>query len=198
MKDVKKSKGMDLASTSEAFNGTAQKQIEPGEFLAAYDKFASGLFRFAWFKVGSKELAEDLVAQTFSQTWEYLQKGQSVAYWRVFLYQTLNNLIIDYYRRKKLEPILIDERDENKFLEFIDEKHLPAKLARRAEAGLILRAFHNLPSEQKDIMLWRYVDDLSIKEIAALTGKESSAIYVTIHRVLQKIKVNLKTKNELV
>lgn len=185
---------MDFVSAEKAINDAAHKQLEPQEFLEAYDKFASGLYRFALFKVNRKEVAEDLVAQTFFKTWEYLQKGQAIEYWKVFLYRTLNNLIVDYYRARHLEPILLESSNDSSVFEFIDENHLPEKLHRNSEAQLIVNAFSKLPHEQKDILLWRYVNDLSIADIASLTGKKRSAVYVTIHRALNKIKKMMQKK----
>ena len=158
-------------------------------FLGAYDNHAPGMFRYALFKVNNKELAEDLVSQTFTQTWDYLQrKEEKIRHWRFFLYRTLNNLIINHYRRKHLEPVSIDGLNEANSIEIVDEKCLPEKLNRKAELKLVLIALQVLSAEQKDILLWRYVDDLDIEEIANLTGKKKSAVYVSIHRALKKIK----------
>ncbi|MEE9164893.1 MAG: RNA polymerase sigma factor [Nitrospinota bacterium] len=197
MKPVRKNipfpnKDMSSISADEAVNASS-RHIQAEDFLRAYDKYASSLFRYALFRVSSKETAQDLVAQTFFQVWQFLQKKEElIRNWKVFLYRTLSNLIVDVYRRKHLEPILMDETNETNPFEFIDEKHLPKNLNRKVEAQLILESFQELPSEQKDILLWRYVEDLSIADIASLTGKKKSAVYVNIHRALQKIK---KLKN---
>ena len=158
-------------------------------FIGAYDNHASGMFRYALFKVNNKELAEDLISQTFTQTWNYLQtKEEKIKYWKVFLYRTLNNLIVNHYRRKHLEPLSLDGIDESSNSGFIDEKYLPEKLNRKVELKLVLAALQELSAEQKDVLLWRYVDDLDIEEIAVLTGKKKSAVYVSIHRALQKLR----------
>ncbi|RJQ14333.1 sigma-70 family RNA polymerase sigma factor [Candidatus Parcubacteria bacterium] len=164
----------------------ADNKSQAEKFLRAYDQLVEGLFRFAAFRVSNKETAEDLVSQVFLRTWEYVQKGNEVQHWKVFLYRTLSNLVVDHYRSKKYETKSLDGLgDENKF-EIVDEAQLPSVIQQNSEARLIVASFAKLPSEQRDILWWRYVEDLDVFEIASLTGKKPASVYVSIHRALKK------------
>lgn len=183
-----KSDGFSAMSNSSSQSVSA----DSSDFIQAYDAHAPALYRFALFKVNSRELAEDLVSQTFLQTWQYLSRGEHISAWKMFLFRTINNLIVNHYRRKHLEPILVDERTDVTLATIIDERHLPNVLNRSLESRSIIEAFNLLPQEQKEILLWRFVDDMSIEDIAHITGKNKSAIYVSIHRSMKKMHVIIK------
>jgi RNA polymerase sigma-70 factor (ECF subfamily) len=89
-----------MNGTLETTAGVSLSKQKSKEFIGAYDQWAEKLFRFAYYKVSSRELAQDLVSQTFLKTWDYLGRGNEVRDWRLFLYRTLKNLIIDYYRSR--------------------------------------------------------------------------------------------------
>jgi DNA-directed RNA polymerase specialized sigma24 family protein len=46
------------------------------EFIALYDEMADQLFRHCYFKVSNRELALDLVQETFARTWEYIASAK--------------------------------------------------------------------------------------------------------------------------
>ena len=71
------------------------------EFLAAYDEYSDALFRHCMIRVRDRDVAKDIVQETFSRTWLYLSEGKKVEYIRAFLYRVANNLIVDGARKKK-------------------------------------------------------------------------------------------------
>src|SRR4051812_6244882 len=72
------------------------------DFLDAYNQYADAIFRYCFYKVSNRERAADLVQDTFTKTWIYLSNGKKVANLKAFLYKTANNLIIDWFRKKKM------------------------------------------------------------------------------------------------
>lgn len=154
-------------------------------FIRAYDQWAGALFRFAYFRVSSRELAQDLVSQAFLNAWQYVSRGGSVREWRSFLFRTIRNLVIDYYRVKHLSPQAITEMMERTL---VAEGFLPEKRERAIEGHLILEAFAKLAPEQAELLELKFIEGLSAQEIAELTGKSSNAVYVSIHRALKRVR----------
>ena len=76
------------------------------QFLKAYDEFADPIFRHCYFRVFNRERAKDLMQETFTKTWEYLNQSpitnheSRITNMRAFLYRVANNLIIDNSRQK--------------------------------------------------------------------------------------------------
>ena len=89
-------------------------QKKEKEFLQAFEKYADDIYRHCYFRVYDKELAEDLVQETFIKTWKYIISGEEIKNIRAFLYKVAVNLIIDNSRKKKavlLDDLGLKERD---------------------------------------------------------------------------------------
>ena len=161
-------------------------------YLAAYEQFADALFRHALFRVSNREKALDLVQDAFLKTWDFVQKGSVVEDYKSFLYRTLNNLIIDEYRRKKSSSL--DEILENDTGEM--ESKLSEGSAREAEEALddaaafetIRARIPDLPDTYRDVITMRYIDGFSPKEIAAMIGISENVVSVRIHRGTHKLR----------
>lgn len=149
----------------------------------AYTSFEKKLNLHAFLKVADHALGEDLVQNTFIKTWAYLVKGGKIDIMKAFLYHVLNNLIVDEYRKHKTTSldILMEkgfEPSDNSFarsFNILDGK-----------ATLIL--IQNLPEKYKKVMLMRYVQDLSLKEMSVSTKQSEGTIAVQLHRGLEKLK----------
>src|SRR3989344_5285968 len=77
------------------------KSINENKFIELYHEHAPKLFKYCYFRVHSKEDAEDLAGQVFMKTWDYLVQGNQIDNMRAFLYRSAHNLIIDFYKTSK-------------------------------------------------------------------------------------------------
>ncbi len=151
-----------------------------------YEIYAPKLYRHAFYRLGSKELAEDVVSDVFIKTWQFLSEpGKEISNLKAFLYRLANNLIIDYYRSRGRQPFLIDEILEAKLG---DEGAAANRAGNKLDFETVLRVLEKISPEARELLLWRYVDELSIGEISKITGKTSNAIYVAVHRGLKEVK----------
>lgn len=163
-------------------------------FSQCYDFYAPKLYRHAFYRLGSKELAEDLASEVFIRAWEFLEDPtKKIDNLRAFLYSITNNLIIDHYRGKDRRPILIDEEIENILG---DEGEWEKDLERRMEFEDILKSLEKLPEGTRELLIWRYIDELDIGEIAELSDKTKNAVYVALHRALRETRTLLKNDHE--
>lgn len=158
----------------------------------AYDEYADALFRFCALKVRSREKAVDIVQDAFVKTLQYLKGGNEIQNIKSFLYKTAHNLIIDHYRKKTSESL--DEMTDEGF-DIASDGHEGLPLL-SVDSEKALKAVHSLDDTYRDIMLMRFVDDLSPKEISELTGLSENVVSVRIFRGLDKLRVILKIKHE--
>src|SRR5690606_23115332 len=63
--------------------------------------YSDAIFRFCLVKTSSRELAEDLVQETFMRYWQSLSSGKEMRNTRSLLYTIANHLVIDWYRKKR-------------------------------------------------------------------------------------------------
>ena len=153
------------------------------ELSAAHRDFGKGLNAHAYFKIRDTATSEDLVQDTFMKTWIYLAKGGQIDLMKAFLYHILNNLIIDEYRKHKTSSL--DVLLENGF-EPAAEESAPLTFILDGKAVLLL--IKKLPKPYQKVMQMKYVQNLSLTEMALITGQTKNTIAVQAHRGLEKLK----------
>ncbi len=165
-------------------------------FEEAYERYSDELFRHCSLRLSDRERALDLTQEAFLRTWEYIERGETVDEFRPFLYRTLRNLIIDEYRKHKthsLESMLegTEETDIEALMPADESNTLEAAID-RFDGKRALAALEKLPDLYKEVLILRYVESLSPKEIARYMGESENAVSVRIHRGLKKLKTLLE------
>lgn len=174
--------------------------INKESFAALYDEYIKSIYRFIYFKVNSKEEAEDLAAETFLKAWNFLSRvgnSNKVHNFKAFLYQVANNLVIDFYRKRSLLPISLND-GEWEDANIPDEKLSGIdKIKKDDDAAELKKAFKKIPENYSSVVIWYYLEDLEIAEIAQILGKSEGTVRVTIHRALKALKKVLESKLHL-
>jgi len=153
-------------------------------FLAAYDLHADGIFRFIVSKTSNTEVAHDLVQETFTKAWDYCAKGNTVEQWKPFLFRTAYNLIVDYYRKKR--SVSLDELGENQGFIAPDTNTLSA--SDEAEHARLRAIVGEMDDTYRDILMLRYIEDMSVKEIATTLNLRENVVSVRIHRGIKLLR----------
>lgn len=162
-------------------------------FGAIYDHFKERIYRFIYFRIGHKEISEDILSDTFVKAWLKIDQVNSPKALSSWLYQVAKNNIIDYYRIRKttvdLEEVadIIIEEGVNP----VDEANL------QIEHLKILKLLDSLPKEQQDVIKYKFFEDLTNGEIAHVMGKTEGAIRVIQHRAIIKLKDLLNKRNSI-
>ena len=167
-------------------------------FEELYDNNADDIYRFIYFKTGKKEDASDLSSLVFLKTWEYIQKNtiSQNKTLRALIYKIARNVVVDYYREKRPDNISID--DEENRIDVIDEGHdLLIDVDIKNEYDDLISKVMELKNEYREILIMRFVNELSLDEIADVTGKKKLNIRVTLHRAITALK-DMTDNNESV
>lgn len=151
-------------------------------FLTAYDQYADAIFRYCFYKTSNREVAQDLTQQTFLKTWTYLGGGQTVLEFRPFLYRTANNLIIDWYRKSKSDSL------DSLMADGYEPKSKQSDPLGQVEYAWALATLKELNEEDQQLITWRYVEDMSVKEIAAILSEKENNVSVKLHRAMGRLK----------
>ncbi len=176
----------------EAFE-KAQK-MDREAFGRIYDHFAERLYKFIFFRVGHKELAEDIMADTFVKAWTKIGQLTSAKAFVGWLYQIAKNNIIDYYRVKKVTV------DLNEVIEFLEDAASPFDDANlMIEQKIVIDFISQLPEEQAQVIRYRFFEELENIEIAQIIGKSEGAVRVIQHRAINRLKemLNQRKKKKL-
>lgn len=166
------------------------RRIRSGDdsaFVETYDLFAPKIYRHILFRTDSPETAEDVMSETFLKAWEYVRtNSKDIQHLRAFLYRVANNLLVDFYRKRVRAAVPIDEDLERTLGD--DPKHMPERVDMILQSDKLRQALTGLRPEVRELLVMRYLDDLSIDEIAEATGKNKNAVYVALHRGVKELK----------
>lgn len=155
----------------------------PASFRALYERNRLPVFRYIYaLTSGSQADAEDLTADTFLRAWKARHQFQgerdSAIGWLIGI---AKRLVIDDYRRsvrasRDLPP------DPN-------TEPTPEQTAVQGEQERILfRLVANLPDEQREIIILRYLLGWRVNDIARHIGASENKISVSLHRILSKLR----------
>lgn len=155
-------------------------------FSLIYDQYSPLIWKHIFLRVSSREETNDLTAEVFLKTWEYLKSGKKIRQIRSFLYRVANNLVIDWYRSRKPVISLDQELTEGEF--FLEtEAKIEERLSFQEEKEVLLAKLNQLKEKEKTLLILRFVDELEIEEIAKVLGKSRGAIRVGLHRALKSL-----------
>lgn len=160
------------------------------EFSDIYDQYINKIYRFVYVKVNSQEVAEDICSEVFLRAWQVFQKtgnpghNQTIEHPQAFLYKIARNLVIDHYRKKgRTQTVSLE------VLPLADSNpRIEGKIALDSDLEQVKVALANLNEDYQNVIIWHYLEDLSIPEIAKMLNKQEGAVRVQLHRALKSLK----------
>jgi RNA polymerase sigma-70 factor, ECF subfamily len=149
---------------------------------AIYDQYAAKIYAYVYHRVGQAELAEDLTAQVFMRMLEAIRGGQP---WRSsfsgWLYRIAHNLVIDHYRRRSRATFVdIDEVTPLSTTDGEPSGSVQASMERET----LRAALSQLTEEQAQVITLRFLEELSIAEVATIMNKNEGAIKALQYRAV--------------
>lgn len=161
------------------------------EFSKIYDRYIDKIYRFIFLKVNSQEITQDLTSETFLKGWEAFKKSQNPGHNNqkienpsAFLYQIARNLVIDHYREKGKAQLVSVE-----YTPIIDPKQdLEEKSLLESDIGQIRLALTGLKDNYQNVIIWHYLEDLSISEVAKMLDRTEEATRVLLSRALKSLR----------
>lgn len=165
------------------------KKNDKQAFIKAYDLYIDQLYRFVYFKIGSREEAEDLCSAVFLKTWNYILSNslKDEKTLKALLYKIARNLIIDHYRKNKARDNVSLDGDSG--IEFADEKQDAVRdLELKTDLLVLETKLPELKDEYREAIILRFVNELSIKEISEILGKPKGNVRVLIFRAVAALR----------
>ncbi len=154
-------------------------------FGALYDHYHVMIYRFVMIKVGRREEAEDITHQVFLSAWQKVPSYKHMGYpFSSWLYQIARNQVIDYYRAKKSD-VSLEKADPESFAVAVDPN---ADLTRKFELEKVRAAIAMLKPEYQDVIILRFVEDMSLRETGAALKKSEGAVKLLQHRAVRELK----------
>jgi RNA polymerase sigma-70 factor (ECF subfamily) len=143
-------------------------------FRTLFDGSYARLYRFALTRVGGDAaVAEDVVQQTFCRAIEHLDRYRGEAALYTWFCQICRNTVVDYWRaRGRDAATFVSLEDRPEIRAIIESLEAPAaeqpetELWRHDMRRLVQATVDALPDRYGDVLEWKYIDGLSVAEIA--------------------------------
>lgn len=165
---------------------------EKDEFSLIYDEYITKIYRFIFLKVSTAEIAEDLSSEVFTRTWKEFNRKE-IENIQAFLYGVARNLIADHYRIKgKVKIVSI----EGSFDVLDEDEDIQDRAKIDSDMEMVKNALSDINEDYQDYIIWRYLEELSISEIAEILDKSEESVRVGVHRALQSLKGKLPIEGE--
>jgi len=160
------------------------QQGDTEAFARLYACYVERITRYVYFRVTDHQLAEDITSRIFIKMLEKLktyQVGQLPLI--AWLYRMAHNAVIDHYRTKRT---LISLEDVNQ-AEVRQEDGIEEKLDLQVKSQQLRAALQVLTEQQQRVLILKFIDGLSTREIARRLGKQQGAVRGLQMRALQKL-----------
>ncbi|MBQ2435405.1 MAG: sigma-70 family RNA polymerase sigma factor [Bacteroidaceae bacterium] len=153
---------------------TLYSQGNDKAFDVLLSRYQQKLFSYIFFIVRNQEMAEDIFQETFVKAITTLKQGRYVADGRfgAWLTRIAHNLVIDSFRQERNENTISNDEVEVDLFNDADlcDDNIEMRMVNEQVLGDVRRLVDALPDNQREVLYMRYYQDLSFKEIAAITG----------------------------
>jgi RNA polymerase sigma-70 factor (ECF subfamily) len=164
-----------------------------GAFETLYARHRGALYRYLVRQARDGEVANDLFQEVWSRVIVNRARYEPRAKFRTFLFTLAHNCFIDHCRRAKSRPqgLKVEDADAADLLP-ADAEDLPdVQLARDEATRRYRAALAALPAEQRDVYLLHEESDLSLEEIARVTGVGAETAKSRLRYAVGKLKAAL-------
>jgi RNA polymerase sigma-70 factor (ECF subfamily) len=181
------------------------RQWDEAALAQVYDEYAPALYRYIYRRTGHQETAQDIVSQTFQRFLTSLKHGggptQHLSGW---LYRVAHNLVVDFYRRQSARqsaqqparqlahpPIALDNAPEPAV-----SPQAEATVVQQERVARVRRALQSLTPLQQQVIVLRFLEEKSLKEVAQIVERTVGAVKGLQHRGLQTLQHILQEEDE--
>ncbi len=155
---------------------------DPEAFSYLYERNVTRIYNYVYYRIGSESDAEDITSRVFYRAFghinNYVEKGVPFSAW---LYRIAHNLIANWHRdnlRRKEVPL-------EDHLELPHRAEQPERMLENTqELELLLKGIRRISPDRQQLILLKYLEDLSNAEIALIMGRTEGAIKSLYHRAL--------------
>jgi RNA polymerase sigma-70 factor, ECF subfamily len=161
------------------------------DFEQAYLSYADKIYRFLYWQTRDQALAEDLTGEAFSKAWrrrDSFREG-SVQAW---LFQIARNLLIDYRRKKKEVPL----DDTMTIIGSLEQESLAVRAELADQIWQMHKAIDTLPDNLRGVTVLRFIEELSVREVAEILDLSEANVRVLQFRALRRLRGILEHGHE--
>jgi RNA polymerase sigma-70 factor (ECF subfamily) len=159
------------------------REYDPEVLGEIYDGYSEKIYHYIHRYLGEARLAEDLTAEVFLKLLEAIKASQGPrTHLSAWLYRVAHNLVVDHFRRRPREESLPLEEEL-----VAAPEHVTVVVEKKLAQQQLRAAISHLTTDQQQVIVLKFVEDLSNAEVGQVLGKTEGAVKSLQHRALDAL-----------
>jgi RNA polymerase sigma-70 factor (ECF subfamily) len=180
---------VDETRTDPDLEAVRAAQADRAAFATLYRRYLDRVYGYAFYQLGDHHDAEDVTERIFLAALAALGGFRDTgSTFRAWLFRIAHNTIANAHRTRARRPTVALPDDWDRPAPDAD----PARLVGRGdELREVLALIDELPEERRQVILLRFVDELTSREIGIVLDRSEGAVRVLLHRALRELAARL-------
>ena len=167
----------------------ARAREDPSAFGQLYERYVTKIYNYVYYRTGNHHDAEDLTGRVFYRALmhidRFVDRGVPFSAW---LYRIAHNLVANWHRdHSRRQELSLEDITLTGALRETPEVATEAN----EDHARLMRAIRDLPTERQELLILKYVENLSNAEIGEIMGRSEGAIKSLYHRTLLSLRDDL-------
>jgi RNA polymerase sigma-70 factor (ECF subfamily) len=158
---------------------------DPDAFGQLYERYVEKIYNYVYYRTGNQHDAEDLTANVFLQALRHIHRYENRGLpFSAWLYRIAHNLVANFHRdRSRRQVIALDE------LALMSSRAHPEDgLELEEDQHRLLRLIRHMPDDRQQLLILKFVEQMSNREIGQIMGRSEGAIKSLYHRTLLSLR----------
>jgi RNA polymerase sigma-70 factor (ECF subfamily) len=168
------------------------KQLDREAFEELYVRHLTPIYRYFIVRTADKTLSEDLAHSVFLKAWSNADKLSDLDTSLPWLFAIARNTLIDYWRKKK--EVLVDNVEifeaSGATGDVLEEHEYKQQIEK------IRSVLGSLSEDQREMVLMKFFEGLTNKEISTITRRSPTAVRALQYRALMALKQNIENEKK--
>ena len=152
-------------------------------FRTLVEQYRNVLFGTAYLMMRDHGLAEDAVQEALIQIWKHLPSFRLKSSLKTWMVRIVVNEVKQQFRKKQVPTVPLEQASQ--VTDDLDKAEIA--MIRNEERQHLKQALEQLPAEQKEAVVLHYFSELTVPEIATVTGQREGTIKSRLSRALSHL-----------
>ena len=169
---------------------------DPAAFGILYERYVDRIFNYIYYRTGSASDAEDLTGKVFFKAMDHIQNYKHMGLpFSAWLYRIAHNLVANYHRdRSRKQEVSLDDMPGQNLVQTSPQPE--SRLVQSQEVENLLFTIRDLAPNRQELLILKFVDQLSNAEIGQIMRKSEGAIKSLYHRTLLELREKMESEQE--
>lgn len=160
------------------------KEEQEQKFISVYKSYIDEIYQYIYLRIGlNQALAEDITQEVFFDVYKGLSRFKGLCSERTWIFKITKNKINDFYRKQYASKFELAPMDDNIAEQLEDPSQDIEKIMMKSfEREKVRACLEGLPEQYKIVLVLKYMDERSVKDIAFDIGKSPKAIESALQR----------------